>query len=828
MSREKFNEVQMEIVKEQKENLIVVAPAGTGKTSVMAERIKGLIDKGVPSERILCLTFTNKAANDMKKRIEETIGYEHQLEVKTIHSFCYQLISFEKEKSHYAFPISILDEADAKDIVARICIAIGRQQMLTKEYLMSKEMTQEITRACYFIENIKKYSLSLPTEARYNYAALTASYLNTHEVESEFLRKYGAKLLKNYSKYLMNNNYIDFSDIVVEATYLLEDPEILNRHRNRYDYFQVDEMQDTSLAEYSVIKHLARGKNIALFGDFNQTIYEWRGSQPQDMLKHFKKYFKPKEFEMTTNYRSTQTIINAANSFVSKAKLKNTPCYANSSEIGDPIRLIQANYPSEEYSKIAAEIKSLSEEERLNVAILTRTNAQSIAMSDTLTRYGVPCLKVEDTKLFRKKEVKDMLAIFHLLSNNQNAYALEKILTHSFLSMDDGLLMKLKTSRKEHMSLYDWVSSGGKDPYTELFNAYEQNEIVVMDVESTGLDTTRDDIIQIAAVRYGKDGVQAEMDILVKTDKEVGNSFYVHGISNELLEEKGLEPLDALSKLLDFTNNKIIIGHNVTYDINIIESTLYRLGLPQLNKKKVYDTLDLARKLYPNLGNHKLCTLAEMLKTEATPNHDAFQDILATAQLLPSFVAQLKDSKADRLKLIKSLYPQVKPFEEMVQKIIQLLEDKMPNQMVIDLLNLLDFQDSYSSQQMANLREFCSIIKMMQDPNMSIKDNILKVLAFASLHPSEIDQSEFFKNRIPIITIHQAKGLEFDNVYLVGCNGNVFPSYRSVTNGKVEEEMRLFYVALTRAKKQLSISYNMKNGASEFISMIDQKYLTVL
>ena len=167
-----------------------------------------------------------------------------------------------------------------------------------------------------------------------------------------------------------------------------------------------------------------------------------------------------------------------------------------------------------------------------------------------------------------------------------------------------------------------------------LAEAYAYENIVVLDVESTGLSTTKDDIVQIAAIRYGKRGVVDQLDVLLKPTQSVGDSYYVHGFSDEQLEREGMGVEEALVQFASFIQGRVLVGHNVNYDLQIIKSMMSRYKLEPIVNEDIYDTLDLAYKVYPKLSNHKLETLSKLIVTETAPTHNAMQDILATSEVL--------------------------------------------------------------------------------------------------------------------------------------------------------------------------------------------------
>lgn len=812
-----LNDEQRQVVNNIYQNTLVLAPAGTGKTKVIAMRSAYLVRQDVPPEKMLCLTFTNKAAKEMRERIDVYIPQgSKSITIKTFHAFCYALINAEKTTSHFSFPCTIIDETDSDYIIRNIV----EKQGLNDDYITFADIR-------VFIENIKKHSLGFTRERRCKYEEVISDYLRHQSEYSRqkkyFLARHGSRIFCSYQHYLSENNCVDFMDLIVETKYLLEDDHIRERWNKKYQYIQVDEMQDTSIREYDIISMLAKHNYLAMFGDFNQTIYEWRGSDPKSMVDDFRRDFSPNEITLKINYRTTQTLLEAANDYISSSQLYPVTCLSYSETRGEKINIIEGHSKEDEINLIVKSIKAHSEAAK-SVAVLTRTNDYARYISEVFQREHIPCSIIEDTKIFRRKEIKDLLAFFEYSINPRSSHALFKICRHPYLNMESWLLSSLNCTKDVYMYLHDWINIDSKDPYLPLFEGYQGNKVVVLDVESTGLDTTKEDIIQIAAIRFGKRGVIESLDVLVKPTKAVGNSYYVHGFTDEELNKNGMRPKEALEKLITFIQDAVIVGHNINYDIQIIKSMLKRYEMPDLLTMPIYDTLDLAYKVYPNLMNHKLSTLSEFLKTNTAPNHNAMQDILATGEVLVHLIEKISLKSQERFEKLEALYSYLAEYKAKIYQIKNYILSHSVSESIIYMMNDCGFKKYYSEKEMQILRELYRISNALYDKSLGAEDNILQLLSFASLHYSEIEQSELFKERIPIITVHQAKGLEFDHVYIAGCNDKVFPLSRSVRANQLPEEKRLFYVGITRARRALFLSYHQERPKSIFIDEIGEQY----
>ena len=831
-----LNNEQKYVVDAIDRNIKVMAPAGTGKTKVMAMRVANLIRSGKEPASILCLTFTNKAAKEMKTRIEEYTAEADKVTIKTFHSFCYHIIMNDKDASHYTFPCTIIDEVDVQEIINDIRKECGI------EPVVSDGLKEDQAVRCFkdYIEAIKKYSLNLDVSIRYEEEKLFNLFKN--DKSNEYFTKYpyfyktieihGLKLYKEYNKKLKENNSIDFTDLELEANYLMEIEEIREKWSTKFKYIQLDEMQDTSLREYDLIDRIANSEGLSLFGDLNQTIYEWRSSNPTLMLKQYDKDYVNEEIHLKTNYRSTQVLVDAAENFIRNDVNKDMMCKSVATEVGDKISIHSALKLDGEVKYIVKQIKdnnyNLGE-----VAILVRNNYTAKNISKLLTSYAINNITVEDINLFRQTEIKKLLSFYDYAINERNIRALKKIMQHPYIDANEQEIKGLLNSKEAFATLNDWVMCNSQDPYMLLENAYNLNEVVVLDVESTGLSTTQDEIVQIAAIRYGKDGYREDdiantLNILLKTTKCVGDSQKVHHFTDEELQSKGLEPTVALNMLLDFIGDKVIVGHNIGYDMQIINSSLSRNNMPRITKNKIYDTLDLARKVYPNAANHKLGFLYNQLEMEHEPTHNALDDIIATAELLSHLLEIILTKADDRRNLMEQYYCYMIPYANKIKDIRKHILDLSLEESLVYLMNDLNFKKYYTKEQMISFRQLCKVIRMLDSRRTHKVDNIdeiIELLTFSALSPSEMERSEIYKDAVAVTTVHQAKGLEYKVVFIAGCNDGIFPSRRSLNENRLSEEHRLFYVAMTRAKAKLYITYDVTNKTSIFTTTIPKRFV---
>lgn len=835
---ESLNSEQKKVVDSPLENLLVFSPAGTGKTKAIALRTASMINQGIKAKEILCLTFTNKAKKEMDDRISSYIdASKNEVTVRTFHGFCHDVIK-EEAKTHLDIPrdFIIYDEDDTLEII----------KSLTKKNFNLKLLQT-------FIEEIKKHSLTLPSttiwkEVVFDFFSKDMEPLlkaTKYPIEIEALKKYGHILISKYEKILGEQKGLDFTDLIVKTYRLFENNLILEKWRSRFSVFQIDEVQDTSTREYEIVKKLALGKKLSFFGDINQTIYEWRGSVPEEILEDFNFSFAPvRKIQFEINYRSTKTLLSASTLFLKNCKdvprvhdIPHNP-HQNSIE-GDKIYIHESENVYQEGLFIAKMIK----EKNMNysrTAVLSRTNKINQEISLALRDSDVPCFVIDEFKFYRRQEIKDILAIFKLLVNPYDYSSLRRYALRFLTGIGERTISYLESDEVKSLGLRstDFLNPAidrFSDLYEPLFKSLESKKaIVFFDVESTGVDVFKDDIIQIGAIKLRKNedaSISEEIfERFLTTNKDLEDSAKVHGFDNSFISKNGESPIVVLEDFKSFIGDSILIGHNLSYDLNIMKSQRARLNLSPLSDNIFFDTLDLSRKFCQDLPNHKLSTLAEFFKVESKADHNALNDIMATKEVFFKLLPKIQETSLGRMSTLLRFKNQFESLRKLIDDLKSTMETYDLCRLTKYILDEFKITDYYFEEidRMKNIDTFIDICKYKDDENLTTKDKIHKLLTLASLSNSEIDSSGKEENKVAIITVHQAKGLEFDNVFIAGLNQRTFPMtyYGPVSS----EEYRLFYVGITRAKKNLYLSYhrqdmnNRYKKPSIFLDMIDSDY----
>lgn len=867
-----LNEEQQKVVNEQKNNIILLASAGTGKTNTLAERVTSIIKNGnsKPSE-ILCITFTNKACKEMSDRVMKIVrGEAKEITIRTFHSFCFDVVrTYAKRNTDIFSDFTIFDEDDCREVISKLSYYYATSNLMATNMQIQKvidfikverariETLEDRVLDEYktVIDEIFKFR-----EEKINQVCTNKGNLNLNL--KNYIKFHGHELVTLYDSKLREDHALDFNDLIILTKELFKDEKVVRALKNKFKYINIDEVQDTSIIEYSIIEKLFEGNNVLICGDFFQTIYSWRGSDPEMIFNKFKEKYNPIEIIFSKNYRATKNLNKASLEFLNNAfSSKVSTMYkdgilAESKEDGEKILLKETRGLREEARFIFDYVNKLCKngEDLKRVCVLTRDNNYNIGLSEELYQIGgyegadFEFILVDQFKFFRRQEVKDILAFLKLIANRYDSLSLKRIVNRLPTGIGMRTLEAIESYKYKEVGirLADYI-----DPlvleYGEKFflliNEFEKENIIVFDVESTGVDVTEDEIIQIAAIKLNKKGeVVDKFEKFLKNKKPVKDSYYVHGFSDEMLQRIGEDKEKVLKEFVEYSKDSIIVGHNVQYDINILCSELERNNLGKPKFKTFYDTLDIYRRFYPGNINYKLENLSNVYDTKHKPSHDAMDDIIATGELLVRAINEkIRETSMERMALMSKHLKAFTAISKKLNELFQIAESKRPYELVACVMNGFNIKSMYAGdenkEKLNRLRDLYALFRDLDDKSKGNRDALLDIIRITGLSNGELESliiNRTKKPRIPIITVHQAKGLEFDTVFLAGIQNNTFPSYMSIKEGNLAEEKRVFYVAITRAKKRLVITYNSqgkyghRNEISQFINYIPKEFFKII
>jgi DNA helicase II / ATP-dependent DNA helicase PcrA len=643
-----LNTTQREAVISYEGPSLVIAGAGAGKTRVLTYRMVHLLQKGVPAGKILALTFTNKAAREMKDRISLIVNPEisRHLWMGTFHSIFARILRMEGDKLGYKANFTIYDSSDSKSLIRSIIKELNLDDNIYKPGAIASR--------------ISAAKNNLVTASMYSADS------SMHDYDKSSRMPLLSDVYRTYATRCFKANAMDFDDLLLNTNILFHDfPDVLAAYQERFRYVLVDEYQDTNYSQYLIIKKLvATHHNICVVGDDAQSIYSFRGARIENILNFEKDYSEYRLFKLEQNYRSTQTIVNAANTIIENNEGQIKKNVYSKNEEGEKIGVIQAITDTEEGFNVSSDIFDKKFSYQLDwsdFAILYRTNAQSRIFEETLRRKNIPYKIYGGLSFYERKEIKDILAYFRMVTNQDDEEALRRSINYPKRGIGDTTVNKV-LELAAALNITPWSILTESEKYPDQFNS--------------------------------------------GTAKKLRS--YVDIINSLRLDS---DTLDAFTKARD-----IAFGSGI---------------MKELREGR-----------------------------------------------LPEEVSRYEN--------LEGLLNAIKEFTE----------------------------EATTNGEPSNLEAYMANVALLTDKDTETVED---------------------RNKVTLMTMHSAKGLEFKHVYIVGMEDTLFPSPLSVGNAReLEEERRLFYVAVTRAKKQATLSYALNRykwgnlercSPSRFIREIDQRYL---
>ncbi len=653
-----LNEAQRAAVLAYEEPSLIIAGAGSGKTRVLTTRIAYMLERGVAPHSILALTFTNKAAREMRERIERMVGAESRyIRMGTFHSVFSHILRENAEVLGYPKEYTIYQPTDTKTLLK----AIVKERGLNDEKYKPALLASRISMA--------KNALITP-----------GTYLANTSLGAEDRQMHIPEFGNLYAEYCIRckqNGAMDFDDLLLQTNFLFRDhPEVLRRYQERFQYLLVDEYQDTNYAQYIIIRRLAQlHSRVCVVGDDAQSIYSFRGAKIENILSFQRDYPTAKVFKLEQNYRSTRTIVDAANSVIAhNSRRLKKECFSKGEE-GEKIRIFKAYTDREEADMVVSDLRDKVRDLGKSwddVAILYRTNNQSLALEGALRKRGVPYKIYRGNSFYDHKEIMDILAYFRLIINPRDDEAFKRIINTPARGIGDTTVARIEEmAKRRQVSMWEVI------------------------------------------------------DILV-----------------------GQTPEDAVEKAII---------------------------------KKVAEFVALIRSL--------------SLEREQKGLYEFGMEVATRSGILPHYRLQNTIEAQSAIENIEELLNSMQLFNEQV-------DAEMRN-------------GEREEFERATIEEWLQNIMLLTDMDTE-------------------EGEEEPQERVTLMTVHSAKGLEYEFVYIVGCEENLFPSQRALESPDgLEEERRLFYVALTRAKSVAVLScaeMRYKWGdmqfarPSRFLSEIDERY----
>lgn len=862
-----LDKYQVPVVEASQGYHLVLASPGCGKTHILAERIRYARERGVKYEDMLCLTFTNRAAREMTNRIQKVVGGDFsELMVGNVHRFCSKFLF---EQGRIPADSAIIDDEEAVSIIADY--RNEDEEGVTRDFNRYKGY-QTIIFFQHFIYQMEhrhpwKYYLhpeSFTDDDREAVKHICASQkieydeqavVNIYHHAQEYMDEANAPGLDGktadrirvllwkmyyancYARYKEENHLFDFEDLLL-YTYDIyrSDPTC-----KRYPWIEVDEVQDLNGMQLAIIDLLTAEDNpmVMYLGDEQQAIFSFMGAKVET-LTLLKMRCKGNIHHLQRNHRSPKYLLDVFNDYAEKQlkidrellPLSDNDTKATSGDL----RIIHSSTIEAEHKDITTEALSLYEQNKEErTAVIVSANSDADRISEAMTEAGLTHFKVSGRDLFDTPDVKLLLAHLSVLSNEHNSIAWTRIMkgvrafpSHALARRFNWKLKQLALSPSDFL-LYP------ESCYTaEFLRAYNEEEIVVFDTETTGLNVFQDDIIEIAAIRIkGGEVVGEPLDLYIETDKPIlpmlgDKENPMYAIYHEKMSTgELLSPSDALRRFLAYVGSSPILGHNANYDYNILDNNLQRYcnDTMQAHDIRCFDSLKLIRLLAPSLHSYKLESLLETFQLAGVNSHQAIDDVKATVSLVRLCAEKAREKQAQQEAFIH--HPKVKPFanvlrsnygeryREAVNRLYKLSTDHEPA-LVSELSTAYN---AFRSDGLINdiprldyILRYLRIDMLTDEPvaNALAPQLSQYVMDINTLKEADFCNSKSILERIYVTTVHKAKGLEFDNVIIFDAADGRYPNAYNKSKQQDEEDARKFYVAMSRAKRRLFIAYALQ------------------
>lgn len=535
--------------------VMIIAGAGSGKTRTLTYRIAHLIEEGVDPFNILALTFTNKAASEMKERIVALVGKDAKnIWMGTFHSIFAKVLRFEAEKLGYISSFTIYDTDDSKSAI--------------KQIIKSLNLDPKAYNVGYVLGRISMAKSNLISCEEY------ATNAEIQQSDQAARKPMIGEIYKLYNQRLRNSMAMDFDDLLYNMNVLLRDyPDVLLKYQERFKHILVDEYQDTNFSQYLIIKKMAaRYQNICVVGDDAQSIYAFRGANIQNILNFKRDYPDVRLFKLEQNYRSTQNIVNAANSIISnnRDQIKKEIWTAN--DVGNRIRLLNGADEREEGYIVAKAITDTKEQENADYdsfAILYRTNMQSRAIEEALRKMKIPYKIFGGLSFYRRKEIKDVLAYLRLVINNYDDEALLRVINYPARGIGQTTLDRIKVAASDNdiaiWTVIENLPSFGLGINTGTANKINDFMMMIKSASSqlnvlNAYDLAKQIIMQSGIIRFLKEDEDPDNANRIENIEELMNGIQEFCEKEDLITPDGEEGQEVSQiKTLDLFLQQVLL-----------------------------------------------------------------------------------------------------------------------------------------------------------------------------------------------------------------------------------------------------------------------------
>ena len=853
---------------------LVLAPAGCGKTDILAERVYRALCNGVKVEDMLCLTFTNRASRGMRSRIKKVVGDRaKELFIGNTHRFCSKFVF---ENNIISQSSSILDEDDVLSVINSLSSFIMEDKddiadTASLEYEIHKRLTAVLQVQHLMMQYRLGHPKSVVLSKESDYAdpdrtirffspqrfailckeagvpVSIASLLNIYDNSSSYLNSpeiiYSSDLIellhaaKEYESYKHSENVIDFDDLLILTyEYARHNPDLIQK----YKWIQIDEVQDLNPLQFAIVDAFTAEENVTIYlGDEQQAIFSFIGAK-LNTLSWLKERCGKNLHHLNKCYRSPKYLLDLFNDYAN-LELDTDPDYLPTPNNFDAPKYddLTLRYTYSNRTAPYSVVEILSDNAEGRTAIIVNSNAYANDVSKALDEHGIPHFKISGTDLFYLRQIKLLFAHLNVVNFEINFLAWARIFSSLKIIPKYADARQFVSSMKFNgINPSDFILFPHSSYLLEFLKYYRHNPVVIFDTETTGLDVYSNDIVQIAANKYIDGEKVGSLNILLHTDQEL--PAMLGKIVNPLVEEYANNPhverSSGLKQFVDFAKGCVLIGHNVQYDYNILLNNCKR-DLPNTNIPElfpiIFDTLKLTRLVCPNFRSYKLKDLLSALNLEGENSHLADDDIVATYSLAEYCFNQANDMKDTIMQYLTNNSAIAELLREKYGEIYLQAKSSLYSRthndtcaIVRELKKVYNFYvSSKTISPVSKFQYICdflekNVIDVENEPSLyeQLSNHIMDLNTYKEADLCDDEKNSVIKEKVFIATVHKAKGLEFENVIVYGTINDIYPFFANRNDPEArKEDARKLYVAISRAKKRLCLlAFDNKEGISRY------------
>ncbi len=863
-----FQPAQQTVIELKTGQHACLAPAGSGKTAILTERIVHALAHGRAAEEMLCLTFTNRAGLNMREQIAKRLEkVPEQLFIGNLHAYAFRQLSTQYRKKH----MNLMD--------SRLQAQLLEQAMQQLDYVLSQSThyIQDEWMACYRhydlnleplvdldpqrlqhahsaifkrkpyqawqIEKIRQLILPLLSDARSLLKAPQKHYIrqqlrsldqNITAQDLNYAFACSVYVHSQYQELKQYYQYYDYDDLILDT--LLQQAHHPKRH---YSWLQIDEVQDLSPLHWLLLDYLkAPNAHIVFFGDIHQSIYRFLGASIELTQTHLGEQVH----YLQHNFRNPANLVELANAY-STANFDAKWVYpAQATKLADPHALLHLHRADDQqHFQALLELIQQARAQKYTSAILLPTNTQADEFARYLQQHQLEYFAVTQHDLLSCELFLDLLACLSSILDPQDQAAWARLLwrfgrieqqkpRHLAHLNAPFAAIKLQHDLAAHgltVADFQQVPDGYQHRLDYLVALYEQQKFLFVDTETTGLNPIEDDIVQIAAVNSNQ-----ELDLYCWTDQDLTPSQDIHHIDAELLARKGLDRSTQLHQFVQLSQSHVLVAHNLAFDAQMLIENLRRSVpqlVPQFVQQDKFCTLHLTQQLFPELNSYALADLLAYFELEGINSHNALDDVKAGVHLLEHLCGHIRQQQPRFQALYQRSQACLTEFNRLFSPLYQRLKHQIQADATFKVQDFIATYYQYIQTHLPELAQSYSTAELQQLQQ--------KLTRHATLHFEQYAAAEYWPkllnfyrtakesdlitpdDYVIVSTMHRAKGLEFDQVILPSLTDRHFPSYPVLKKMQADqpvhrhegqhlwqEQQRLLYVALTRAKQQLVIA----------------------